>query len=64
MTAIGTNRTKAMSGVRSLAGVNRTWRRDPNSVENDPKLTLCSIVVMSASWGVQAEARRRAWVCK
>ncbi len=29
-----------MSAVRSLSGVNRTWRGQPNSVEIDPSRTL------------------------
>jgi hypothetical protein len=29
-----------MSAVRSLTGVNRTWRGQPNSVEIDPTRTL------------------------
>src|ERR1700676_997027 len=33
-------RPPAMSAVWSLSGVNRTWRGQPNSVENDPTETL------------------------
>ena len=29
-----------MSAIRSLSGEDRTWRRQPNSVENDPTETL------------------------
>jgi hypothetical protein len=29
----------AMSAIRSLTGVDRTWRRQPNSTEIDPKPT-------------------------
>jgi hypothetical protein len=36
MTASGTLRHPPMSALRSLAGVDRTWRGQPISVENDP----------------------------
>jgi hypothetical protein len=29
-----------MSAVRSLSGANRTWRRRPNLVENEPEQTF------------------------
>ena len=29
-----------MSAIRSLPGVNRTWRGQPNSVEIDPKTDM------------------------
>ena len=29
-----------MSAIRSLSGVNRTWRRETNSVVNDPRLAF------------------------
>src|ERR1700730_5291565 len=37
--ALAPNGPLAMSTVRSLPGVNRTWREQPNSVEIDPKPT-------------------------
>lgn len=36
---VARTRPSAMSAVWSLSGVNRTWRGQPNSVENDPKRT-------------------------
>ena len=37
----------AMSALRSLSGVNRTWREMPNSVANDPQRTLCRRAALS-----------------
>jgi hypothetical protein len=59
--------TEASEQLASLNGVATRERdgREPEVVGRRserlcyPKLTLCSIIVMSASWGVRAEARRR-----
>jgi hypothetical protein len=32
-----------MSAIRSLSGEDRTWRRQPNSVENDSERTFLDL---------------------
>src|ERR1700688_1752764 len=40
-----------MSAVRSLSGESRTWRGQPNLVENDPQRTLPSGSTAAQNWG-------------
>ena len=47
-----------MSAVRLLTGVNRTWRGQPNSVENDPDWTSADAVGF-----MSFHARSRAVTC-
>ncbi len=48
-----------MSAVRSLTGVNRTWRGQPNSVEIDPNRTIPLADFALGRLGCRRRARLR-----
>jgi hypothetical protein len=59
-----------MSAIRSLSGEDRTWRRQPNSVENDPFRTCApspnrlSELLSRATQDMTQVRERAPWVAK